>query len=343
MGFDRLSLNGLPAKQFLGHYTEASDMTPAQFHNPLVAPIVRRCPARIVVRFAGLLWLAALVLSLDSRAILAATQPTPESDIHVAVQQGLLTLNARNVPLADLLRIIGERAAITLTIHGNLRTTVTESFTDIPLDKGITRLVGGSGLVLIYAPPQGESGTNVLAQAHVYEVSPTNVARMQADARKQGAVARPIESDRSAKLREIRALSRQRDETAARALTQIVAQDADPTVRAKAVAALGKFGEAESARAISMALMDQDALVRVQAARALGRVEGDQATPALGGVLMGDSDPRVRREAARALGSVQSEEARWSLEAAALDADQSVRRAVASALAKWGKRGSATQ
>jgi len=90
--------------------------------------------------------------------------------------------------------------------------------------------------------------------------------------------------------------------------------------------------------ALSMALMDQDPSVRVQAARALERVEGDQATPALSGVLMGDSDPRVRREAARALGAVRSQEARWPLEAAALDADQSVRRATASALARGGKR-----
>ena len=152
-----------------------------------------------------------------------------------------------------------------------------------------------------------------------------------------------MEQEHSAGLRDVRTLARQRDETAASALTQIVAQDADPTVRAKAMAALGKLGKAESARALSMALTDQDALVRVQAARALGRVEGDQATPALGGVLMGDSDPRVRREAARVLGALRSEEARWSLEAAALDADQSVRRAVASALAKWGKRRAATQ
>ena len=81
----------------------------------------------------------------------------------------------------------------------------------------------------------------------------------------------------------------------------------------------------------------------MQAVRALGRVEGGGAVQTLSSLLMGDSDPRVRREAARALGSVQSEEARWSLEAAALDADQSVRRSVASALAKWGKRPAATQ
>ena len=76
----------------------------------------------------------------------------------------------------------------------------------------------------------------------------------------------------------------------------------------------------------------------MQAVRALGRVEGGGAVQTLSSLLMGDSDPRVRREAARTLATLGTEQARWSLEAAALDADQSVRRAVASALAKWGKR-----
>ena len=130
---------------------------------------------------------------------------------------------------------------------------------------------------------------------------------------------------------------------AASALAQILAQNADPTVRAKAAAALGKLEGTEADMALSMALMDQDPSVRIQAARALGRVEGDQATPALGGVLMGDSHPRVRREAARALGAIRSEEARWALQAAALDPDKSVHHGVASALARWEKRLAATQ
>jgi len=58
---------------------------------------------------------------------------------------------------------------------------------------------------------------------------------------------------------------------------------------------------------------------------------------------MGDPDPRVRRAVARALGAVRSEEARWALQAAALDSDKSVRQVVASALARWEKRHTATQ
>ena len=154
---------------------------------------------------------------------------------------------------------------------------------------------------------------------------------------------RRVEQEHSAGLRDVRTLTRQRDEASAAALSQIVAQDPDPTVRGEAAAALGKLGEAESAMAISMALTDQDPSVRVQAARALGSVEGDQATPALGGVLMGDSDPRVRREAVRTLATLGTEQARWALEAAASDPDTSVRRSVASALARWGKGPAATQ
>ena len=285
-----------------------------------------------------------MTISLSGRASeAAAAQPVSPSGIHVEVQQGLMTVDVRGAPLADLLRVIEERAAVRVTIHGGNSPLVTDSFTDLPVDEGIERLVRGSGLVLTYAPSQRGAGVSVLKEVRVYLTPPQAAMPAAANGTKPPSPARRVEQERSARLREIRTLARQRDEAAASALAQILALDLDPTVRVKAVAALGKLGGTEAAMALSMALMDQDPSVRVQAARALGQVEGDQATPALGGVLMGDSDPRVRRAAARALGSVRSEEARWALEAAALDADRSVRRAVASALTKWGKRGSASQ
>lgn len=313
-------------------------MRPAQVYDLLITTVGRSRTVWIVVRFAGLLWLAALALSLDDRTILAATQTNSASPMHVSVEQGLLSINARNVPLADLLRVIGERAALTVSIHGGDSPLVTDSFTDLPLDEGIKRLVRGSGLVLTYAPSQGGAGAGVLKEVRVYMTPPQAPVPAVANGTKPASPARRAEQERSVGLRDVRTLARQRDEAAASALAQILAQDSDPTVRAKAVAALGKFGGTEAAMALSMALMDQDSSVRIQAARALGRVEGDRATPALGGVLTGDPDPQVRREAVRTLATLGTDQARWSLESAALDADQSVRRAVASALAKWGKR-----
>jgi len=166
--------------------------------------------------------------------------------------------------------------------------------------------VGRNGLVLTYGPSQGGAGVSDLKEVHVYTTPPQDQGPLRGDRVKLPPPARRVEKERSARLREIGTLARQRDEAAATALAQILALDPDPTVRAKAAAALGKVGEAESAMALSMALMDQDPSVRIQVARASGRVEGDQVTPTLGGVLMGDPDSRVRREAARVLGAVRT-------------------------------------
>ena len=316
-----------------------------KIHAPLLQPVTQPSLGHMAARFAGLLLVVlALMLTMHGRGSVAgAAQPVSAPPIHVEVQRGAMTVDVRGVPLADLLRVVGERAALTVSIHGGDSPLVTDSFTDLPLDEGIKRLVRGNGLVLTYAPSQGRARVSVLKEVRVYLTPPQAPGPAAANGTKPPSPASRVEPKRSAGLRDVRTLARQRDEASAAALTQIVAQDPDPVVRAKAVAALGKFGGTEAAMALSRALMDQDPSVRIQAARALGRVESDQVTPALAGVLTSDPDPRVRKEAVRTLATLGTDQARWSLEAAALDADPSVRRAVASALAKWGKRRAPTQ
>ncbi len=74
------------------------------------------------------------------------------ANIHIAIEQGLLTVDLRNVPLAEVLQAIAKTAAFGLTLRGDLSTPVTWSFTGVPLAKGIKRLVGNNSLVIIHAP-----------------------------------------------------------------------------------------------------------------------------------------------------------------------------------------------
>jgi HEAT repeat protein len=106
--------------------------------------------------------------------------------------------------------------------------------------------------------------------------------------------------------------------------------------------ALAKVGGAEATAALSAAMGDQDPAVRIQAMRAFGKVEGERAVQTLNGILMSDPDPQVRRHAAPALAALRTMEARWALEAAISDPDQSVSKAAASALRRWEKRAVAT-
>ena len=235
-------------------------------------------------------------------------------------------MDVRDAPLADLLRIIGERAGFRVTVHGTVTAPVTDAFTDLPLGEGIRRVVGGNGLVLIYAPSQGGGSTSVPTEVWVYAMGPRPRDQVTQ------ALAHP---DRSARLEAVQSLRGRQDEAAGEALAQILKQAPDPIVRAQAATALGTVGGAQAADALSTALEDQDPSVRIEATRAIATVEGDEAAHPLAGVLLGDQDPQVRLEAARALATFKSDEAYGVLKAAGWEQDGPVRQVIALALARW--------
>ena len=89
-------------------------------------------------------------LTLHLRASLSVAAAEIPATITVDVRQSLLTVDIRNAPLADVLRVIGERAGLRVLIQGDVSTPVTVAFTGVPLDQGIKRLVRGHSFVLRY-------------------------------------------------------------------------------------------------------------------------------------------------------------------------------------------------
>ena len=119
-------------------------------------------------------------------------------------------------------------------------------------------------------------------------------------------------------------------------LAQVLVQDPDPQVRAKAASVLGKVQGPQAVAALDQALEDPDHTVRRQAVQAYARAQRpDLSTQALSIILAYDPDPSVRRQAAASLGTLRTDEAKRALTAATPDADPMVQRAVSSALAKW--------
>lgn len=300
------------------------------------------------VCLAGYLIVVPPVLNQPGAISAAASQDVPGSAIHMTIHQGLLTVNVRDVPLADLLRVIGKQAALRVAIYGAGNTSVTDSFADLPLDHGITRLVRVDGLVLIYTASAEARGTSVLTEVWVYEAGPGKRLVTRIDATVEPQQEEQVSETRrkqirAARIKAVWKLVANRDQTAAATLAQILAQqDEDPIVRAQAADALAKVGGAEATAALSAAVGDQNPVVRIQAIRAFGKVEGDRAVQTLSRVLMGDPDPQVRRHAAPALAMLRTLEARWALEAAISDPDPSVSEAAAAALRRWEKRAVAT-
>lgn len=322
---------------------------------------------RLFLPEVGLAGLVLAVLTLRSLCPLAhAAEEVPHPVINVAIEQGLLKVDVRNALLAEVLRVIGERAGLRVTIRGNVETLVTESFAGVPLDEGIKRLVGGQSSALLYASPSPHGEKAPLAEvwiiggftggqlpaapeeepSEIYKQS-EHVAQKSAGAgshfhdggqlgdKSSLAVTGPELSTRLDEVRELARQARRGEEGAIAALAEILAWEEDSVVRKRAAAALGRVKGVEVEAALAMALGDQDSSVRVRAVRGLRRLGGEMVTQALSEVVLGDSDPRVRRVAARALAALPSQAAQQALETASLDPDQLVRQTVDRALDWW--------
>jgi hypothetical protein len=261
----------------------------------------------------------------------AGTPAGPAALVDVRVAEGRVSLDARDVPLADLLRVIGERAGVPMHLEGDLSTPVTRVFTNVPLEQAIQRLARGHSLSFAFAGPERPGGQGGLAEVWVISASP------QAGRPVPAAPANPLANPpaRATDLQAVQALARRSDPEAAVELGRMLAQDTDPAVRSRAATALGRVSGPQAAAGLTAALGDEAVSVRIQALRSLRQVAGEQAIDPIARVLAADPDPSVRRTAARLLGELPGPAAQSALRSAAADdADESVRRAATEALAR---------
>ncbi len=132
------------------------------------------------VSLAGLLLiLVAPSFNFHGRAVVLAADEVGSSEMHVAIEHGLLALAVRDTPLADVLRAIGEEAGFKVAIHNDLSIRVTKSFAGVRLDKAIRRLVGDITMVMIYAPSRDEAEPGRLTEIRLYKVPEPRVAAKQ--------------------------------------------------------------------------------------------------------------------------------------------------------------------
>lgn len=307
--------------------------------------------------------ISALLLATALMSLQTASMPTVAAEqvsaprLYVVVEKGLLTVEARDAHLTRILRLVGEQAGVAVRFLGDPHATVTLSFKKVPLEEGLRRLLKGHSLVLVYAPSR-EGGDRALAEVVV--VASSSAARGgaraaaeptaagSADAAGLGLGAGPgltggaDSSKRNAQTAEQThgaAGDLAPQPGAAADLARTLAENPNPLVRSQAAALLGIAGGEPAATALAGALADDDPAVRLHAVRALGKVEGVQAVPALESVLQSDLDPRVRQVAVRWLGALPGAAARAALKAAESDPDPTVRAEVDAVRAIWGKRG----
>ena len=243
-------------------------------------------------------WLARVILvsmlfglTLDGGSVLAdAAKVEPATaPIEVKIREGLLTVNARGASLADVLRVIGEKAGFTVIIRGNLSTPVTSSFAGVPLDKAIRRLIGRNSWIMIYGLSDGDGRVSVPSELQVYGSRDTETATVMQPTATKSNMAAPESSpaslrdtilkdlarpDRHARVRAIGMLGRLKDENSIDILIQVLLEEDDPSVRRNAVITLGRIGNDRAIDALEeVSLSDPDAAVREAANSALARWE----------------------------------------------------------------------
>ncbi len=269
-----------------------------------------------VVILAALLQ-ATAVAGFSRATALAAAGDNAQGNIHVEVHDGSLSVRLAGAPLREVLRAIAEQAEFRLWVRGDLGNARPQSFADLTLTRGIQRLVGDISMVMIFDP--GTTATSRLAEVRVYgdrgggevEIWPIQATSPATGASSGGA------------------------EHAVEVLVETLEREPEPQARELAAINLIKMGGEDAAAALTAALHDENASVRVRAVRGVYLIRGDEAAADLAVVTVEDKDPEVRYTAVRLLARLDVLEAHWALRKATSDPDDNVREAAREAMVRW--------
>ena len=280
----------------------------------------------------------------------------------ISVEQGgLLSVDVRDAPMRDVLRVVGERAAVAITVQADADERVTQSFTNLGLEEGIRRIAQGYAVIMIWgtqgrlaevrvykAAVPGGGGISISAQPGTPTTpnppvadqgSPGTTAPGTTASPPPGIVDPQAQQPQSLPqtVQDLAQRARQNDAGALAALIDMLGQSNDPAVRQDIAAALGAIGGSAAVDALTAASKDQDSTVRTRAMLALGQIGDERLAGPATDLLRNDPDPTVRRTAVWALSMLQNDDSYRTIEAATEDPDQNVRQAAADTLERWGR------
>ena len=225
----------------------------------------------------------------------------------VQVREGLLTVKVRNIPLKRVLEEIAGQTEIKLVFDGQADAMLSADISDIPLEKGLRRLIRDMNYAFIYGSEETKSGRSEIREIIIYpeaEESPLKAIRPP-----------PMSTPPMSMPPEMRPPEKP-EEAPPEALLDAL-RDERPEVREEAVHRLSRFGKDERVvKHLAETLLFYDEKVKA----------GEEKTP---------GDPRersVKMSIVKTLGEIGGEEAIHTLQRALKDEDEDVRRAAAESL-----------
>lgn len=258
----------------------------------------------------------------------------------LAVSEGRMTLVADGAPLSEILRALGDRAGIEVTLRGDLSAPVRAVIEDAPIGRALTRLLRRSSNAVVFEPDRG-GGERRVARLWVLGAGGGPAGEPDGLVISDDAAVVPADPDELAARRsaanQLLRLATGTGEpqlklTGPRALLRALAGDPDPFARSRAAAALGALGRPAASPALERALRDDHPAVRAQAIQALGRIGGDRAVDAIGRLGLEAEERSDRLKAAAALAARPGAAAARYLEQIARDEDRLVAEVARAAL-----------
>jgi HEAT repeat protein len=259
------------------------------------------------------------------------------TSVEIRVEGGLVSVEARDAPVAGVIRAIGEQGGFETIVVGDVNRSVSASFADVPLRNALARLLGDTNHVVVHDTGHAivrlwllGSGGTVTSLAPANPPMTVRVPTVAGEVRPQDeTVARSLA---------VLQLTRSGAAPAVlEALGRALLEDADALVRTRAAMALGSLGDERALPVLQPALADENGSVRTQVIQALGLIGGEPATRVLGDILLQGGNSSERIVASRGLARQDTELARQYLDTAANDPDQRVRAAAERALASGSR------
>jgi len=270
----------------------------------------------------------------------------------IEVSRDLLTVRVESSPLQSVLDVIARASGVSIRVHATFGETVTTDLRGLPVDEGLRRILGSRSAVFVYRGDLAGTHDPELVEVHVYPGSalgsaavppvqprpavawrqPTDsVGDVESGSGTDGVLAR---ASRGGEDRPVPA----RSAGVTGLLNQALGHEQDPSARVRAARALGRIGGDEAVAPLAASIAtDPDPAVREAAAWGLGKTWSDGAVTPLARALLEDQPLFVRQAAAQALGETWSEAAVDALAlAVSVDARRSVRETAAEALGKIG-------
>ncbi len=244
-------------------------------------------------------------------------ESTPTVSVEVDIEFQLLTLQAENARLDELLYTIAEAGSFKVELDGDFSTLINHSMVDEPLEGAIGHLIGSHHLTIYHRQVASEPERTTIAEIHVVERTeePLNYddgseGSLSDRAAEQNITERADEPIDRASFREAhfgRTPANREDvlvdlddpEQAVRAaavpkvgtllprdalkiLAQLFTSESDSLVRSRAVAALAKLDHPRVRSLLrDLALQDDDSSLRAQAIHAIAAKEGDRSVTIL--------------------------------------------------------------